>query len=482
MTALRLARLGTLGVVLALSVSMPGASAIAQSASTRAQAVIAVDQADPAPVGPAVGALTSGRAVVVIEGGGSPHAFTTPWAACDGGRPAYVQALLDAGLPVFTAPGFGNTYGSTAGETGCPPQPPTEVQWNTSEYPTQAGQAVLGFLGYLNATYGYRTFDLVGYSYGGVVARATVAALKQSPGAGSVAPGFSYAQAAVDAGVLIPSIVTMNSPHLGGPAYDIAAEPAGYLRPVAKAWGQQFANSSKSLIAFQRKEGAGSIHVLVTSAHAKPNPASWDSRQVGALDGVALTLIAGDYCGQTCGDDRPASGAGARTRTDGTVPVYSQSMLPCPKTCPSPPGSDLHPAGPRPGDERRSQDLPDRALDFRHQGAWPAADPVRLAEPGRDRLLGEHSDHRVAGRGGSAAGPAALVAGSWHVDERVGSALRSVHGGRRCGSPGASGCGPRHGSRRCSTRRRLCFTTASRSTDWTRTTPRPSLPRCASTW
>ena len=284
---------------------------------------------------------------MVIEGGGSPHAYTTPWAACDGGRAQFVQALLDAGLPVFTAPGFGNTDASTAGETGCPPQPPTEVQWNTAGYPTQAGQAVLGFLGYLQETYGYSSFDLVGYSYGGLVSRATVAALKQRPPAADMAPAVSYAQVAVDAGVVIPSIVTLNSPHLGGPAYDIAADPARYVGPVAKAWGRQFASSAKSLVEFERTAGAGSVHVLVTSAHAKPDPAGWDAQQVGALDGVALTLIAGDYCGRVCGDNRTPLLLGSKEslRTDGTVPVYSQLMLPCPTTCPAPPGSVSIPAG-----------------------------------------------------------------------------------------------------------------------------------------
>lgn len=242
---------------------------------------------------------------------------------------------------------FGNTYSSTAGRSGCPPQPPTEVQWNTSGYPTQAGQQVLGLLGYLHERYGYRTFDLVGYSYGGVVARATLAALKQPPLAGTMAPGFSYAQDAIEAGVVIPSLVTLNSPHLGGPAYDIASDPAVYLAPVAKAWGRQYANSAKSLIVFQSTGGAGSIQVLVTSAHAKRNPNSWDARQVGVLDGIALTLIAGDFCGRTCGDDRSTSDRGSKSviRTDGTVPVYSQLMLPCPKTCPAPPGSVYLPPG-----------------------------------------------------------------------------------------------------------------------------------------
>lgn len=292
-------------------------------------------------------AATNGRAVVVIQGGGLPHAYTTPWAACAGERPQYVQALLDAGLPVFTAPGYGNTAGSTDGETGCPPQPPVEVQWHTSGYPTQAGQAVLGFLGYLNATYGYRTFDLVGYSYGGIVARATVAALKQRPAPGTMAPGFSYAQAAVDAGVSIPSIVTMNTPHFGSPTYDIAADAATFTQPVLRAWGRQFAEQGDGLRVFQEAEGAGAIHVLTTQAHATRDPRSWDARQAGVLDGVSVTLMAGDYCGQTCTPTGPAGRAATKKglRTDGTVPVYSQLMQRCPSACPTPPRSVYVPPG-----------------------------------------------------------------------------------------------------------------------------------------
>lgn len=312
----------------------------------------------------ALGAQTSQRAVVVVEGGGSPHPYTTPWAACEDGRPPFVQAMVDAGLAVFTAPGFTNTRPSTHGKTGCPAPPPTEVQWNTSGYPTQTGQAVLGFLGFLHATYGYDTFDLVGYSYGGIATRATVAALKSGSEESPSAPGFSYAQLAADDSVSIPSIVTLNTPHLGGPAYDVAADPATYLQPVAQAWGQQFADSAGTLVPFERDGGAGAIQVLKTSGHATADPDSWDARQVGALDGVALTLLAGDYCGLTC-PALPDSGEGAAgdagadadgvdaadvLRTDAVVPVYSQLMLPCPEACPAPPGSVYIPEGLLPTD------------------------------------------------------------------------------------------------------------------------------------
>lgn len=330
------AGLGFAVLLTACSPATPGAS----------DAGVASGQQEAAAGDLARGAQTSSRAVVVIEGGGSPHAYTTPWAACAGGRPQYVEALLASGLPVFTAPGFGNTQSSVEGESGCPPQPPLEVQWNTSGYPTQAGQDVLGFLGFLNQTYGYKTFDLVGYSYGGLVARATVAARK-SPPPTEVAPLVSYAQAAVDAGVTIPSIVTLNSPHLGAPAYDITDDPSVYRESVAAAWGTQYAEASESLIPFERNEGAGAIQVLRTSSHAKPDPKGWDVRQVGVLDDVAMTLVAGDFCGLVCGDLATAAPGEAEKllRTDGTVPVYSQLMLPCPEPCPAPPGSVYIPPG-----------------------------------------------------------------------------------------------------------------------------------------
>lgn len=159
-------------------------------------------------------------------GGDQTHAFTGPTAApaaqCAAPRQPVVAALLAAGFPVFTAPaylivgrkGVGlNASSSTAGEAGCPPQPPRDCQWDAFGWPTVAGRAGANFLGWLAATHGYRTFDIVGSSYGGVVGRATIAALKAAR-AGDVGDGFSYAAYAAAANVTIPSLTTMNSPQL----------------------------------------------------------------------------------------------------------------------------------------------------------------------------------------------------------------------------------------------------------------------------
>ena len=72
-----------------------------------------------------------------------------------------------------------------------------------------------------------------------MVAGATVAALKQAPpAAAGLAPAAPYAEAAVAEGPSIPSIVTLKSPHLGGTAYDIAADPYASFGPVAEAHGE----------------------------------------------------------------------------------------------------------------------------------------------------------------------------------------------------------------------------------------------------
>jgi hypothetical protein len=200
-------------------------------------------------------------------------------------------------------------------------------------------------LGYLNASYGYRSFDLIGYSYGGLVARATVAALGQPPSAGSMAPAFSYARSAIDAGIKVTSIITLNSPHLGAPANDIAEDPAAAQGSVAASWGPAYANAARGLVPYQRSVGAGSIQVLRTGAHAKADPDSWSALQSGVLDGISLTLIAGDFCGPSCDAVESADDPTLQPllRTDGTVPVYSQLMLPCPSPCPKPPGSVVIP-------------------------------------------------------------------------------------------------------------------------------------------
>lgn len=139
----------------------------------------------------------------------------------------------------------------------------------------------------------------------------------------------------------------MNSPHLGAPAYDVALDPRRFLPKVAKGWREQHANSATGLIVFQRTAGGGAIQVLRTGSHSRNNPNSWDSCQVGVLDGGALTLIGGDYCGRSCGVDRLAKDASGRPypRTDGTVPLYSQLIRPCGKRCPNPPGSVYIPPG-----------------------------------------------------------------------------------------------------------------------------------------
>ena len=142
------------------------------------------------------------------------------------------------------------------------------------------------------------------------MARGAVGALKRQRALGKQqAPAFSYAQVAADANVAIASVTTLNTPHLGSPAYDLA-EGASPPAVVAAAWGAQFAALAATLTDSVTRD-AGSTRILETMAHAVDDPYSWDSQQVGVLDGVAFTLLGGNYCGDVCGD------AGPPQRTDG---------------------------------------------------------------------------------------------------------------------------------------------------------------------
>jgi hypothetical protein len=78
----------------------------------------------------------------------------------------------------------------------------------------------------------------------------------------------------------------------------------------------------------------------VTAAHTVEAAAkgSWDTTQVGVLDGVAVTLMAGDYCGfDGCGD------GATPPLTDDVVPVYSQLLQPWdPATQGGPPPDNVY--------------------------------------------------------------------------------------------------------------------------------------------
>lgn len=284
---------------------------------------------------------------------------STPCKQCATPRQPFVKALLDAGFPVFTAPAFLlagrrgvglNATSSTAGETGCPDQPPVDCHWDATGWVVAAGHAGANFLGWLAATYNYTVFDLVGSSYGGVVGRATISALKAAK-KGNTGNGFSYAAYAAAANVSILSLTTMNSPHLGSPAYDIAADNATAFAPVAAAWGVQYAQIAQSLVS-DVGGNAGAVQFLVTRDHtaaAAQAGLNWDATQVGALDGVAVTLIGGDYCGPDgCGKN-----ASTAPRSDGTVALYSSLMQECPSPCGPPPASVYVPAGLVPADAVR---------------------------------------------------------------------------------------------------------------------------------
>lgn len=129
-----------------------------------------------------------------------------------------------------------------------------------------------------------------------------------------------------------PTNLNHLSHSLGSPAYDVASNNATFFGPVAAAWGLQYAQLSTTLIEISAVN-EGALQFLVTDGHTDAAAAEgrdWDVTVAGALDGVAVTLIGGDYCGTGgCGTSTPPL-------TDGTVALYSQLVQPCPGCGPPP--------------------------------------------------------------------------------------------------------------------------------------------------
>ncbi len=239
------------------------------------------------------------RAVVVMEGGGSAHAYTTPWQACDDGRAPFIEALLRRGMPTFTAGAHVRLAASTSGKTGCPPPLDPRYEVPIGEDALSAGAGLARLLGYLHENFGFRTFDLVGYSYGGQVARGAIAAVR----AGAVP------------GVRVASLTTLNSPLEGSYTYDLVANVTTDAAVMALV-GLDGLIEARDLAAFVTDDDGALRGNLVTSVYRGPN--NWNLAQVGALDGIAVTLIGGNYMG---------GGSTGLVENDGAVALYSQLLL-----------------------------------------------------------------------------------------------------------------------------------------------------------
>lgn len=152
------------------------------------------------------------RAAVIVSGGDAVSPFTTPELACRRGLPAgntntaIRTRLLDAGMPVFTAPamnGRGQVQEPPADSFGAfgdsPLVLPAHMTIVSNGDLDNAGEHLARFITFLYAEYGVVDIDWVGHSNGGLFALAASRILRET---GSP--------------VVVRSLTTLGTPWEGG--------------------------------------------------------------------------------------------------------------------------------------------------------------------------------------------------------------------------------------------------------------------------
>lgn len=227
------------------------------------------------------------RAVVIVSGVAAISPFTTPDQACKTGYAAgntdtYLRDyLLEMGYRVYTSPamiGPGEVL-DQEGEGGpfgdCPPALPETMTVDAISPVDLGGPHLARFVNHLYAEYGVDSVDFVAHSLGGLTARVAIRELKanKSP-------------------VKVRSLTTVGSPWAGA----MIANPLTEQEPLSACDG--LAVCEKLL---QDLLGLPGIDGLVTTQHFD-NMRVWNANQAGVLDGIPVTLIAGDYFTKAGGD------------------------------------------------------------------------------------------------------------------------------------------------------------------------------------
>lgn len=220
------------------------------------------------------------RAVVLVSGTAATTPFTTPTQACTTGYSAgntwafLRDDLVRRGYQVFTAPAsiggvkVTETTDAYAGPfADCPEQLPASMTINGIGTVDQSAANLARFIGYLNTRYGITSVDVVGHSLGGLIGRAGIREVKLN-----------------NLPVAIASYTTLGSPWDGTLVANLNPRT-----PLKGCDGLKVCEGFlTSLLAVP------GIQMLIANLSVANEPV-WNSYQVGALDGVPVTLIAGTY-------------------------------------------------------------------------------------------------------------------------------------------------------------------------------------------
>ena len=235
-----------------------------------------------------------GHAVVIVSGGDATSPFTTPEMACASGLAAGNtdtgprQYLLDRGYRVFTSPALAGR-GVVVDQEGfgafgaCPITLPENMTVNSTGSIDTAGEHLARFFTYLHDNYGVTTVDVVGHSMGGLYSRAAFGVLQS-----------------LDSPVAIRSLTTIGTPWQGS----FLSDYANGITPRSDCLGDRLCETGMDGMKAE-------VERLVAGSGREVNQAflmgagGWNEAQAGVLDGVPVTLIAGDRFAAPAGRANP---------------------------------------------------------------------------------------------------------------------------------------------------------------------------------
>lgn len=223
-------------------------------------------------------------AVVIVSGGGAISPFTTPTTGCGTGLSAgstdtgLREGLLAEGFAVYTSPAnVGNkavTHDPDFGGFTDPPEVlPIELTVDAAGPIDTAGERLAAFLTFLTEREGLQRVHLVAHSMGGLFSRAAIRVLREQ--------GSS---------LRIASLTTLGTPWNGS----YAADHANGDLPLAVAGGDPITEQIIADFIVLRDGISGGAAEQVTRRYLT-GADGWNERQRGVLDGIPLTIVAGDH-------------------------------------------------------------------------------------------------------------------------------------------------------------------------------------------
>lgn len=243
------------------------------------------------------------RAAVIVSGGDAVSPFTTPELACARGLAAgntdtaLRAQLLEAGIPVFTAPamnGRGPVQEPPADSFGAfgdaPVVLPAHMTIVSNGDLDNAGEHLARFVAFLHAEHGVDEVDWIGHSNGGLFALAASRILRET-----------------EAPVIVRSLTALGTPWEGGVLNRIA------FGEVAEA-EMRGSREMATLMAGFREELTTELGLASQDTHRYLlGDGGWLTAQRGVLEDVPALLIGG--CGLTAptpaGQGGPDDAAGA---------------------------------------------------------------------------------------------------------------------------------------------------------------------------